>query len=122
MARPQALLRAIVNLLDNATKFSPDDTAIELTTSTGHVTVRDHGPGIAPDDLPHVFERFYRAIDARSQPGSGLGLAIVRDVVELCGGTVTASNHPDGGAIFTIELPTVSAATADEREPAPVPD
>ena len=68
-------------------------------------SVRDHGPGIAPDDLPHVFDRFYRAAAARGRPGSGLGLAIVRQVAEAHGGHVGAANHPDGGAVVWIELP-----------------
>ncbi|HEX6678730.1 MAG TPA: HAMP domain-containing sensor histidine kinase [Actinomycetes bacterium] len=105
VAKPQQLLRAVGNLLDNAVKFSPDGTPIELTVRPGRLQVRDHGPGIAPEDVAHVFDRFYRAVDARSLPGSGLGLAIVRQVVEDGGGSVRAANHPDGGAVFTVELP-----------------
>jgi signal transduction histidine kinase len=67
--------------------------------------VRDHGSGIAPEDLPHIFDRFYRGTNSRSRPGSGLGLAIVRQVVEQHHGTVTAVNAPDGGAILTVTLP-----------------
>ncbi len=105
VARPQALLRAVGNLLDNAVKFSPDGSPIEMTVRAGSLEVRDHGPGIAVEDLPYVFDRFYRALDARSLPGSGLGLAIVRQVVEDAGGTVHVANHPDGGAVFTLRLP-----------------
>jgi two-component system sensor histidine kinase MprB len=104
-ARPGQLLRAVGNLLDNAVKFSPDGTPIEVTVRPGRIVVRDHGRGIAPADLPLVFDRFYRAVDVRSRPGSGLGLAIVRDAVEAAGGTVGAANDPDGGAVFTVELP-----------------
>jgi two-component system, OmpR family, sensor histidine kinase MprB len=75
-------------------------------TSDGAVVVRDHGPGIAPEDLPHVFDRFYRSPAARGMPGSGLGLAIVRQVAEADGGWVRASNHPDGGAVVELRLPT----------------
>jgi two-component system sensor histidine kinase MprB len=118
LARPDALRRALANLLDNATKFSPDGTSIEITVRPGLVQVRDHGPGIAADDLPHVFDRFYRAIDARGLPGSGLGLSITRAVVESCGGTVRADNDPGGGARFTVELPRVDGANA-AGEPTP---
>ncbi len=104
--RVGALERAIGNLIDNAAKFDTGDAPIEVDVRNGRVTVRDHGPGIAPDDLGHVFERFYRSAAARSTPGSGLGLAIVRDIVTGHGGTVTAANAPDGGALFTITLPT----------------
>ncbi|MFL5826290.1 MAG: sensor histidine kinase, partial [Thermoleophilaceae bacterium] len=79
---PQRLHRAISNLLDNAAKWSPPGGVVEVEVREGTVTVRDHGPGIKPQDLPHVFDRFYRAPDARSMPGSGLGLAIVRQVAE----------------------------------------
>ena len=109
-ARPGQLLRAIGNLLDNAAKFSPDGTPIELTVAPGRLVVRDHGPGIPAADLPLVFERFHRAVDVRSLPGSGLGLSIVREAVEAAGGRVEAANHPDGGAVFTVELPAPAPA------------
>jgi two-component system sensor histidine kinase MprB len=72
------------------------------------VTVRDHGPGISEEDLPHVFDRFYRAADARHLPGSGLGLAIVRQVAQTHGGEATAENAQDGGAVFRLKLPATS--------------
>ena len=115
VGRPEGLLRAIVNVLDNATKFSPAPSPIEVTMRDGRVVVRDHGAGIAARDLSHVFDRFYRAVEARSQPGSGLGLAIVRDVVEACGGEVTVANHVDGGAVFSIQLPMISAESEQEH-------
>ena len=99
------LERAVANVLDNAVKWSPPDGVVEVDSHDGRVVVRDHGPGIPAADIPHVFDRFYRAPTARDLPGSGLGLAIVRDVVEGDGGTVTASNHPDGGAILELRLP-----------------
>ena len=71
----------------------------------GVVIVRDHGPGISAIDQPHLFDRFYRADTARSKPGSGLGLAIVEQIVTAHGGTITAANHPGGGAVFTISMP-----------------
>ena len=100
------LERAIANLVDNAVKWSPAHGLVEVTTDAGTVTVRDHGPGIAPEDLPHVFDRFYRSPAARGLPGSGLGLAIVRQVAEVDGGSVTAANHPGGGAVVELRLPT----------------
>jgi two-component system sensor histidine kinase MprB len=102
---PAELLRAISNLLDNAVKWSPGDQPIEVTVAAGVCSVRDHGAGIAPDDLPHVFDRFYRAADARTLPGSGLGLAIVRQVAEAHHGTATAEEAPGGGTVMSIRLP-----------------
>jgi two-component system, OmpR family, sensor histidine kinase MprB len=97
--------RAVANLLDNAAKWSPPDGTVEVRLRDGELTVRDHGPGIAPEDLPHVFDRFYRATAARGRAGSGLGLAIVRQVAELHAGTVRAEAAPDGGALLRLALP-----------------
>lgn len=104
-ASPSALTRAIVNLLDNAVKWSPAGAAVEVTVREGTVSVRDHGPGVDPADLPHIFDRFYRAPAARTLAGSGLGLAIVRQVAEAHGGTVTAAAADGGGSVFTLTLP-----------------
>jgi two-component system, OmpR family, sensor histidine kinase MprB len=93
--------RAVTNLLDNAAKWSD---SVEVGVSGPEVTVRDHGPGIAEQDLPHVFDRFYRAASARNLPGSGLGLAIVRQVAQVHGGEATAENAPGGGALFRLRL------------------
>jgi two-component system sensor histidine kinase MprB len=100
-----ALGRAISNLLSNAVKWSPPDTAIDVVVRAGSVSVRDRGLGIAPDDLPHIFDRFYRAASARTMPGSGLGLAIVRQIAEAHDGTVTARAVSGGGSIFTLSIP-----------------
>jgi two-component system sensor histidine kinase MprB len=102
---PSALNRAITNLLDNAVKWSPPEVPIEVTVGEGAISVRDHGPGIAADDLPHIFDRFYRAVTARTLPGSGLGLAIVRQIAEAHGGTITAEAATGGGTRFTLRLP-----------------
>jgi two-component system, OmpR family, sensor histidine kinase MprB len=99
---PVQLERAVSNLLDNAAKWS---SSVDVAVSDSEVTVRDHGPGISQEDLPHVFDRFYRAADARNLPGSGLGLAIVRQVAQTHGGEATAENAPDGGAVFRLKLP-----------------
>lgn len=102
---PERLNRLVANLLDNAVKWNPPGQPIEVTLADGTLTVRDHGPGFADDDLPHVFERFYRSADARGKPGSGLGLAIVKQVAEMHGATVTAGNAAGGGAVITAVFP-----------------
>jgi two-component system sensor histidine kinase MprB len=102
--RVGAVEHAVANLLANAVKFSPDGSPITVTVKGTKLTVRDHGPGIAADDLPLVFDRFYRSPSARSLPGSGLGLAIVRQGIERSGGRVFATNAPDGGAVVGFEL------------------
>jgi two-component system sensor histidine kinase MprB len=97
--------RAIANLLDNAAKWSPQAATVEVRLRDGELTVRDHGPGIPEEDLPHVFDRFYRAAAARGRAGSGLGLAIVRQVADLHDGTVSAEPAPGGGALLRLALP-----------------
>jgi two-component system sensor histidine kinase MprB len=126
-AAPARLDRAIANLLDNAVKWTPagegEDSPsnrtqpIEVRVRDGALEVRDHGPGIAVEDLPRVFDRFYRAPAARRRPGSGLGLAIVRQTIEAHGGTVHASNDPGGGARLTFELPPLAMTEAELARP-----
>jgi two-component system sensor histidine kinase MprB len=101
---PDRIERAVSNLLVNAVKWSPPTGVVELELRDGTLTVRDHGPGFAPDDLRHVFERFFRADSARGMPGSGLGLAIVRQAAEAHGGRVDASNAPGGGALLRLRF------------------
>jgi two-component system sensor histidine kinase MprB len=101
------LARAVGNLLDNARKWSPAGQAVSVVCRKGAVVVRDRGPGIAPEDLPHIFDRFYRAPSARGLPGSGLGLAIVAQVVKAEGGSIVASIDPEGGTRMTMQLPTI---------------
>ena len=96
---------AIKNLLDNAAKFGPPEGLVEMRLTGGELTVRDHGPGIAAEDLPFVFDRFYRALSSRSAPGSGLGLAVVNDIVAGHSGTIAAEQAPDGGTIMRLTLP-----------------
>lgn len=106
-ARPEAVGRAIRNLVDNAAKFSPDGTPIRVVIDGGQLVVHDRGPGIEAQDRAAVFERFHRGDATRSLPGSGLGLAIVRQVVEAHDGTAWADESPDGGAAVGFRLPTV---------------
>ncbi|WP_338053049.1 HAMP domain-containing sensor histidine kinase [Pseudonocardia broussonetiae] len=105
-----ALERAVLNLLDNAVKWSPPGGTVtvamrQLDGWSVLLEVTDQGPGIADEDLPRVFDRFYRADRARTMPGSGLGLAIVRQVAVRHGGAVWAGRGPDGGAQLTLRLP-----------------
>jgi two-component system, OmpR family, sensor histidine kinase MprB len=99
---PERIQRAVSNLVDNAVKWSPKGGRVEIQVGGGGLSVRDRGPGFAEADLPHVFERFYRAGNARALPGSGLGLAIVRQAAEAHGGGVEASNAPGGGALVRV--------------------
>jgi len=100
-----ALERLVTNLLDNARKFSPEAGTITVTLAGGLLQVADQGPGIAEEDLTHVFERFYRSQEARSTPGSGLGLAIVLHIATIHGGRVEAARAPGGGALLSVWLP-----------------
>jgi two-component system sensor histidine kinase MprB len=96
--------RAVSNLLDNAAKWSPPGGTVEVRLCGGELVVRDRGPGFKEEDLPYVFDRFYRASDARKLPGSGLGLAIVRQVAEAHGARVHAENAPGGGAVLRLSF------------------
>ena len=112
---PERLLRAVNNLLDNAARHTHAGTSVEVRVDATGVRVRDHGDGVDPQDLPHVFDRFYRGVNSRGRQGSGLGLAIVRQVAEQHGGSVTATNARDGGAIFDLRLPTTPQARSDSE-------
>jgi two-component system sensor histidine kinase MprB len=110
LGEAHALERAVLNLLDNAVKFTPADGVVRLEMKplgdgTLVIEVADSGPGIAEADLPHVFERFYRSSEARTLPGSGLGLAIVAQAAERHGGRAYAGRAPEGGALMTMRLP-----------------
>ena len=108
---PNTIARAISNLLDNAAKWSPPGAEVEVAVHDGQVIVRDHGPGIDDDDLPYVFDRFYRAPAARKLPGSGLGLAIVKQVAEAHGGGVGAERPGGGGTLMRLRLCDSNGAT-----------
>jgi two-component system sensor histidine kinase MprB len=101
---PERISRAVSNLLDNARRWSPPGGVVEVQLHSGVLSVRDHGPGFDPGDLPRVFERFYRSDRARAMPGSGLGLAIVRQAAEAHGGSAEAANAPGGGALVHIRF------------------
>ncbi|MDQ3629105.1 MAG: HAMP domain-containing histidine kinase [Actinomycetota bacterium] len=111
---PQLLERAVLNLLDNAVKWSPPLGTVHVRLADGVLSVADEGPGISNEDLPHVFERFYRSHEARTLPGSGLGLAIVEQTAQRHGGQVRAGRAATGGALFTLRLPGAPAA---DRQP-----
>jgi two-component system sensor histidine kinase MprB len=111
MGRRDRLVRALSNLLTNAVKFTPPGGRIHVRSSDGTVTVADSGPGIAEEDRPFIFDRFWRSASARALPGSGLGLSIVAQVVAELHGTVSVDNDPLlGGARFTISLPAQDTA------------
>ncbi len=108
---PMRIRQVIVNLVSNAVRYTPKEGKIEVTLrevdEEVELAVADNGPGISPDDLPHLFERFYRGDRARTRAsgGSGLGLAIAKQWVEAHGGRIWAENLPQGGAKFTVRLP-----------------
>jgi two-component system, OmpR family, sensor histidine kinase MprB len=114
------LERAVINLLDNARKWSPEGGTVEVEVSGGELVVRDEGPGIEAADRPHVFDRFYRSAESRRLPGSGLGLAIVRQVAEMHGGAAWAAAPPAGrGAELHLRLPALTAAAMSTPDPTP---
>jgi two-component system sensor histidine kinase MprB len=104
-AIPSRLGRAVNNLLDNAVKFAGTAAPIEVRLASGELAIRDHGPGIDPEELPLIFDRFFRGARSRSLPGSGLGLAIVRQVVERHAGSVSAAPAPGGGTVVRLRIP-----------------
>jgi two-component system, OmpR family, sensor histidine kinase MprB len=115
---PAAVARAVSNLIDNAIKWSAPDAAVRVVVGNGKVSVTDHGPGIADADLPHIFERFYRAPAARGMPGSGLGLAIVGSVAEANNATLHVASS-SAGSTFTLAFVPYVAPSAPEHPPRP---
>jgi signal transduction histidine kinase len=117
----------LLNLVTNAIKYTPQGGTIDLSLADQDgavsITVRDTGIGIAPGDLPHIFDRFWRADPARSRtgdrPGTGLGLAITKWIAEAHGGTITVQSRPGRGTIFTVHLPRATSGATPP--PAPVP-
>lgn len=114
MGDASTLERAITNLLDNAVKFSPPDGAIDVLLEDGTITIIDEGPGIAEDELPQIFDRFFRSDRARNTQGTGLGLSIVQHTADAHGGVVKAGNQPGKGARFTFRVPSIPQTIAPE--------
>ena len=114
----ERIARAVSNLLDNASKWSPEREMVEIELREGVLVVRDHGPGFKEHDLPFVFDRFHRAKQARSKPGSGLGLAIVRQAAEAHGGFAEAANAAGGGARLRVSFGPKLALADEERSTA----
>ena len=120
---PRLIASALARLLENAAQYAPAGSAVEIRTSvTGEgltIQVRDHGPGITPADLPHLFERFYRGAAARPRTsGTGMGLSIARGLLTVAGGRIWAENAPDGGTQFTIVVPADVRKTEPSASPA----
>jgi two-component system, OmpR family, sensor histidine kinase MprB len=101
----ETLERAVTNLLDNAVKWSPPGGTVRVHLEGDRLRVADQGPGIAEEDMPYIFDRFYRSDTSRNTPGTGLGLSIVAQAVTMHGGSVRAGRSAQGGAEFTIRLP-----------------
>jgi two-component system sensor histidine kinase MprB len=116
---PVALERAVLNVLDNAVKFSPPASTVRVRLREGLLQIEDEGPGIPAEQRQHVFERFWRSPSSRSMPGSGLGLAIVADVVTGHGGQVEVDEAATGGAVIFLQFPG-QAAGADSNRPSPL--
>ena len=116
VGEPDSLERAITNLLDNAVKFSPQDGTVHVLLEGDRLRISDQGPGIPDDELPHVFDRFWRSPSARNTPGSGLGLSIVAQTIKAHGGWVKAGRSAEGGAEFIIRLPGSATPPEDELD------
>ncbi|MFT4295835.1 MAG: HAMP domain-containing sensor histidine kinase [Micropruina sp.] len=116
VGEPDSLERAITNLLDNAVKFSPLGGTVHVLLEGDRLRISDQGPGIPDDELPHVFDRFWRSPSARNTPGSGLGLSIVAQTIKAHGGWVKAGRSAEGGAEFIVRLPGSSTPPEDEIE------
>lgn len=112
IGHPDTLGRAVTNLLDNAVKFSPSFGTIHVRLRDGELVIWDEGPGIQEEDLPKIFDRFFRSDKARNTPGTGLGLSIVSHTINAHGGTVQAENQPGAGAKFIVKLPPAPGTDA----------
>ena len=112
----ERIARAASNLIDNARRWSPPGGEVQVALREGVLSVRDHGPGFKEQDLPFVFDRFYRAREARKLPGSGLGLAIVRQAAEAHGGFATAENAPGGGALLRVSFGAAIGLDTEEHD------
>ena len=108
------LKQILINLVDNAVKFSPPQSSVRVRAQPAaaalRILVEDEGPGVPAEDMPHLFERFFRGRAAGVAPGSGLGLAIAKNLARLHGGDITLKSSPGQGSIFTLNLPAAGAA------------
>jgi len=115
VADGDALKQVLLVLVDNAVKYTPPEAIVTVSArqQNGQVAIRvsDDGPGIAPEHLSHLFERFYRADSARSSPGTGLGLAIAEELTQAQHGDITVDSRPGQGSTFTLTFPVDSAST-----------
>jgi signal transduction histidine kinase len=106
LACPDQLKQVLLNLIENADKYSPKDSPIEVgllhTLAGSTIQVKDHGDGILPDELPHIFERFYRGSSSHRQAGSGLGLSVVQLLVEAMGAAIQVESSPGQGSCFSL--------------------
>jgi len=116
VGEPDSLERAITNLLDNAVKFSPQGGTIHVLLEGDRLRISDQGPGIPDEDLPHVFDRFWRSPSARNAPGSGLGLSIVAQTIKAHGGWVKAGHSAEGGAEFIVRLPGETSPPGEDTD------
>lgn len=101
---PDRLHKAFDNLVDNAAKWTRPSTSVQVSVGERWVTVRDHGPGVDVEDVPHIFDRFYRSLSARGVPGSGLGLAIAKQAIKAHGGSIEVRDADGGGAEFVVRF------------------
>jgi signal transduction histidine kinase len=115
-ADPIRLRQVLANLVDNAVKYTPSGGKVWLAAEPREervaITVRDTGPGVSAEDREKIWQRLYRGDHSRSQRGLGLGLSVVKALVEAHGGHVAVANHPDGGAVFTVELSRAEPGSA----------
>jgi two-component system sensor histidine kinase KdpD len=116
---PGLIVQAFINILDNSFKYSPPESSVDITAELRgeqvEIAIIDHGPGIPPEDLERVFDKFYRLQRPNSVAGTGLGLSIVRGIIEAHGGTVNAANNPNGGTIIRLVLPVKTHKTGSEK-------
>ncbi len=116
---PGLMIQAFINILDNSFKYSPSESSVDITAELRgeqvEIAIIDHGPGIPPEDLERVFDKFYRLQRPNSVAGTGLGLSIVRGIIEAHGGAVNAGNSPNGGTLIRLELPVKTFKTGSEK-------
>jgi PAS domain S-box-containing protein len=116
---PVRIEQLLMNLIANAIKYGggqPVDVTLDREGDTALITVRDRGPGVAPEDMERIFERFERATSMRNYGGFGLGLYVAREIVRAHGGSISVLNAPDGGACFTVRLPMTGLEAQNQKD------